>query len=187
MRIIAVSPDSEYVNEANLIVHLLDAGLDRYHLRKPAWSLEQCARLLEMIPQALHSRISIHHCYQLTETFAVAVHLKDNGEEHTAARSRSLHTLASIETLNDRFEYVFLSPIFASLSKKDYSPSWTEIELRAALAAPRKLALFGLGGVTVDTITTAKDFGFDGVVLHGCLWQSSDPLQAFHRIREEAA
>ena len=187
MQVIAVSPESEYRNEANLIVRLLDAGLSRYHLRKPEWTVTQCAGLLDQLPKDFHSQLSIHQCYELTESYAVSIHLKDDHLVHSRARSRSLHDLPSIREVAGELEYAILSPVFPSISKKGYAPTWSDAELGKALEEPRGLKLFALGGITATNAGIAIGLGFDGVVLYGSLWQAVDPVEAFRVFRKEAA
>ena len=38
MDLLAVSPENEYQGEVDLVIALLEGGLDRYHLRKPDWN-----------------------------------------------------------------------------------------------------------------------------------------------------
>ena len=52
MNILAVSPESDYADEAACVVHLLENGLNRYHLRKPDWCAEQSAAFLRQLPEA---------------------------------------------------------------------------------------------------------------------------------------
>jgi len=186
MDILAVSPVSEYAGEALLLPRLFEGGLARYHLRKPSWSLARCAEWLRAIPASLLSQISIHQHHELADTFGVGLHLKDGpaaalpvAERRLAEaplRSRSLHGLHRLETSLDGFGYALLSPVFPSISKSGYGPQWSEAELRQALAAPRRAKLYALGGITAANAARAVDFGFDGVVLHGALWQAVDPL-----------
>lgn len=190
MQLIALSPECKYGSEADLIVRLFDSGLDRYHLRKPEWDGRQCAGLIHEIPEKFHSRISIHQSYELADEYAVRIHLKEETvlRDHPSVRSRSLHRpedLAGGSVAG--LDYAFLSPIFRSISKPDYGPSWSESELRRALAQPRTLSLYALGGVTPAHLDVATEWGFDGVVLFGCLWKASDPLQVFQCFRKEVS
>jgi len=195
MHLLAVSPESEYADEPALVVRLFDAGLARYHLRKPDWSREQCAEWLQAIPMGLHALISVHQHHDLAKEFGVGLHFRDDGQrlDHEArfgvgplVRSRSLHELERLSERVEGMAYTFLSPIFASISKQGYKPDWTEAELRAALAGPRSSKLYALGGITAENLAQVGELGFDGAVLHGCLWQANDPIAAFDVVRKEA-
>lgn len=181
--LLAVSPESEWVGEADLIQDLLDHGLERYHLRKPAWSEQQVAGLLSQLQEESLTRISIHQHPQLCQHFPVGLHLKDNSAYEFRKRvsrgpvSRSLHTIEAIEGSGEALDYCFLSPVFPSLSKTGYVPAWSREELCKRLSTGRTTALYALGGIGADNFQEALNLGFDGVVLHGVLWQSDDPLR----------
>jgi thiamine-phosphate pyrophosphorylase len=185
MDLLAISPpDDVYPQEARLIVQLLDAGLQRYHIRKPAGNPTATERLIQAVPDAYHSRLSLHQHYELGDRYAVCFHhtsYTDLGGR--SARSCSVHRLSSLETALDGYDYAFLSPIFPSISKAGYGPSWTESSLRAALKPDYPTRLYALGGVQPGKLALAQSLGFEGVVLHGALWQAADPLQVFQSFR----
>ena len=202
MPILAVSPESEYANEAKLITSLLGAGLDRYHLRKPEWDAARCAGLLAEIRCELHRCISIHQHHELAERFDVGLHFKEEVAARASAchveskpeldgasrfSSLSLHQLDDLNVHLAGYDYAFLSPVFPSISKPGYQAQWSDANLRAALALPRVAQVYALGGITAANVDRALEFGFDGVVLHGSLWQSTDPLAVFEAFRKEAA
>ncbi len=205
MDLLVVSPESEYANEAELIVRLFDAGLCRYHLRKPAWSMEQCAALLQEIPAAYHARISTHQYHRLIEMFEVGVHFKEAVVHASAGdaeprviggyvpecvpqiKSRSLHGIQNLRMHLRGIDYAFLSPIFPSISKENYSPTWSESELCAALKPSFAAKVYALGGITPTHVGCALKYGFDGVVLHGVLWQAAEPLTIFEAVGKKVA
>ena len=189
MDLLAISPpDDEYPQEAHLIVQLLDAGLLRYHIRKPVGSQRATESLIQAVPEVYHSRLSLHQHDALVDRYEVCLHHTSHtvhGER--AARSCSLHHLSSLETALDGYDYAFLSPIFPSISKAGYGPSWTESSLRAALKPDYPTRLYALGGVQPGKLALAQSLGFEGVVLHGALWQAADPLQVFQSFRAMVA
>ncbi len=195
METIVVSPEDKYVGEEDFIEQFFVRGLTRYHLRKPYWSREQCSLFLERIPRRWHGRISIHQHHCLAAAFDVGLHFKDSRsrsddnppELFSGPRSRSLHSLESLKTECSGYDYVFLSPVFSSISKPNYRPKWTEQELLVALDFEFKKRLFALGGIDASNTALAASLGFGGVVLHGTVWQSADPLKAFQAIGVEAA
>jgi thiamine-phosphate pyrophosphorylase len=189
MELLAVSPASKYGGEADVMVRLFQAGLARYHMRKPWWSEADCVALLEAVAAKWHARISIHQHHQLAQTYDLGLHFKEGVAVHqsTLNSSRSLHGFEQLEASLSPVDYAFLSPVFQSISKCDYAPSWTEAQLRTALSGTLPAKLYALGGIAVGKVQHALDLGFDGVVLHGALWQSPDPLATFANIVKEAA
>ena len=73
MDLLAISPpDDEYLQEAHLIVQLLDAGLLRYHIRKPVGSQRATESLIQAVPEVYHSRLSLHQHYELSDSYEFA-------------------------------------------------------------------------------------------------------------------
>ncbi len=60
MRLIVISPEGDDPREQRLLPALVAAGLERYHLRKPAWGAEQLAAWLTPLPAAVRARIVLH-------------------------------------------------------------------------------------------------------------------------------
>jgi thiamine-phosphate pyrophosphorylase len=198
MEVIAISPESGYQGEALVVERLLDAGLYRYHLRKPAFSAAQLAQLLEQLPPDCRRRVVLHQHPELVAVFDLGgYHFKDRPDAvaerdewlaqpgmATRTVSRSLHAIDDLAATCAAWDYTFISPVFASISKPGYRSRWTENECCAAL---RPLAgmpgkRYALGGVSADNYARCLAMGFDGVVLHGALWRAADPVAALEKI-----
>lgn len=188
MKIIAVSPESDYADEAACIVRLLETGLERYHIRKPGWSVAKTAALLSTVPEEWLPRISIHQHHELAESFPLGLHYKDTKDAKLKASamqvplSRSLHSIDGLKDASAGIDYVFLSPVFPSISKVNYAPDWSFDELRTALLNERTAEIYALGGIDLETVEEALGLGFDGVVLHGTLWRSADPVEVLAQL-----
>ena len=189
MDLLAISPpDDDYPQEARLLVRLLEAGLQRYHIRKPAGCRMASERLIQAVPEAYHSRLSLHQHYDLEERYGICLHHTSHATlGDRVARSCSLHSLDALDTQLKGYEYAFLSPIFPSISKAGYGPVWSESALRTALKPDYQTRLYALGGVQPGKLALAQSLGFEGVVLHGVLWQAADPLQVFQSFLALAA
>lgn len=200
MKIFAVSPEVMDQAEARVIGQLLDAGLDVYHLRKPGASLHELASFIALLPETDCSRIVLHQHYELVDAYGLAgFHLKDTVHVDSECReitksasvgktfSCSIHRLERLDAVAGLWDYVFLSPIFQSISKARYAPSWSVNELTDVLKqchSKTNAEIYALGGIDSRRAVEAKQIGFDGVVLHGVLWEVSDALQAFNVIRK---
>ncbi len=197
--LLAVSPAEAFAEEALLIERLLDAGLVRYHLRKPDVSVQGCAQLLETLPSACRARVVLHQHYELVEMYGLGgIHVKDvDAADAVGARwrrrieggvfSRSLHRIEDLNTNRCEWDAVFLSPVFPSLSKAGYRADWTEAALRDAVQSSNTAGagkVYALGGIDATNGPKCAALGFQGVVLHGALWQSADPVEVFKRIRK---
>ena len=172
--IIITSPDF-LRNENEYITALFDAGLEILHLRKPDAAKEEYERLLCSIPQKYHERIMLHDFFELTEKYDVrGVHLNRRNPEYNGAKrlkiSKSCHSIPELEAI-DRYDYVFLSPVFDSISKKGYQAAFSHEELLlASQAGLINEKVIALGGIDVSTLPLLEPCRFGGVATLGTIW-----------------
>ena len=190
--------------EAEAVTALLEAGAWRVHMRKPAAGSDSIARLLEHIPAALYSRISLHDHHELAARFGVGgVHLNSRNpsvpDGFGGMVSRSCHSIAELSQYSSVCDYMFLSPIFDSISKSGYVSRFSLEEIRRRIAAcsagtAGPMAgmssdgncrsvdwgrVFALGGVCPDNIRLLEETGFGGAAVLGYLWE---PFRQDHDI-----
>lgn len=195
MRYIVITSPDFIPDEATLICRLFDCGLDTLHLRKPDSSAEDCARLLDALPAALLPRIVVHDHFNLCRDYGLAgVHLNRRNPiappfAHTSdgfpTVSASCHSIAEAAERKVTADYVFLSPIFDSISKQGYQSAYTDEMLRAAatdgIIDSRVVAL---GGVTIDRIPLLREWHFGGAAFLGDVWQHSGTAEFDRHARE---
>ncbi|MDR1023087.1 MAG: thiamine phosphate synthase [Prevotellaceae bacterium] len=175
MRLIVITSEAGFEGEAAALNRLFERGMNTLHLRRPSATEEDLRRLLLTIRTEFRSRIVLHSCFALTQAFRLkGVHLNRRNpacpQPRPGSLSRSCHSIAELEQ-SDGFDYVFLSPIFDSLSKKGYARAFTEEDLLQAKAK----GLIGqkvvaLGGISAATLPLAAAYGFGGVAVLGALW-----------------
>lgn len=169
-KIIAITLPEDVENESEKIVKLLDSGVDYVHIRKPGKELRQVEKLLKEIPEEYHSRLKLHDHFSLLDRFGLGgVHLNSRNRiapENARSVSCSCHAVEEIVYNNDK-DYVFLSPIFDSISKKDYKSKFNIDELTPYLSLGRVVAL---GGVTTGKLSLLKEKGFYGAAMMGSIW-----------------
>lgn len=176
MEWIVITPPEFLDDEARHIATLFQAGVDRVHLRKPDGTAADIVRLLEQIPQRWHDRIVLHDHHELCARYALGgVHLNGRNPvpptERCGTLSRSCHSLQEVADNRDRCDYLFLSPIFDSVSKQGYTSAFTSEQLQEARrqgTIDRKV--YALGGVTLEHIPTVRALGFGGAVMLGEVW-----------------
>ena len=185
--VILISPPSHKAGEVELLRSFFEAGLTRYHLRKPSFSIEEMSELLEQIPSQYLQNIVVHRHPELLKDFAVGgYHYSSNEstQEVGISSSKSLHSLHELINLKQNLEYVFFGPIFRSISKKGYGP---KISLNEVYSVLNKLAsmemsktpkVYALGGIRKKKMIRLSEVGFSGVALLGSVWGSRDPLRA---------
>ena len=179
--IIITSP--EFLSgEAAFISKLFSQGLDLLHLRKPEASLEAYKQLLLQIPEQWHNRIVLHEHFELAEEYKLhGIHLNRRcsvvPNAYHGSISCSCHTIEEVITQKDSKDYVFLSPIFDSISKVGYHAAFSPTSLKqAAIENVIDEKVIALGGITAKNIPLVKEWHFGGVAFLGDIWKRmSDP------------
>ena len=180
MKLILITPPTYFVEEDKIITALFEEGLDTLHLRKPDTAPMFAERLLTLIPEQYHKRIVVHGHFYLKEEYKLkGIHLNGRNpnlpEGYKGHISCSCHSLDEVKEHKSGCDYVFLSPVFNSISKLNYNSAYTPEELRAAAKAgiiDKKV--IALGGIDVDNIKQVKDLGFGGAAILGGIWDKFD-------------
>lgn len=176
MKLILLTNEEFFVEEDQIITALFEEGLDILHLRKPGSDPVYSERLLTLLPDAWHQQIVVHdHFYLKKEFNLLGIHLNCRHPEPPAGYeghlSKSLHSLEEVKAQKKHLDYVFLSPIYDSISKAGYEAAFD----RATLEAGHKAGIIdrkvmALGGISLENIHEVKEYGFGGVVIKGDLW-----------------
>lgn len=90
----------------------------------------------------------------------------------TGSISRSCHSLDEVrEALAFHYDYVFLSPIYDSISKQGYCHAFTSEQLtEAAKEGIINERVFALGGITEANIPQLEAWHFGGAAMLGNVW-----------------
>ena len=109
------------------------------------------------------------------------IHL--NGRNPTAPAgftghiSRSCHSLEEVAKYKAACDYVFLSPIYDSISKEGYSSAYTTGSLqKVRQAGIIDAKVMALGGVTTAHFPEISSLGFGGAVLLGDIWKRRERI-----------
>ena len=173
MLTIAITQPYAIDREDAIIRHLLTNGFDIVHLRKPDVGIDYCRELLELLTPSERARIVIHDHYALYEEYALrGVHLNRNistyPSHYRGSRTRSCHTLEEVTKYKNECDYLFLSPIFDSISKRGYRSKFSYEELlSASMHGIIDSKVVALGGVTADNIDYLRSLNFGGVAMLG--------------------
>lgn len=164
-----------FPGEAAFIHCLFACGVDIVHLRKPGATAEECVKLLDDLTGDDRRRIVIHDFFELAQPYGLrGIHLNarrstipDGWQGHV---SRSCHSLEEVKRYKDACDYVFLSPIFDSVSKQGYASAFTDETLReASKDGIIDNKVVALGGVTPDKIDYLRQLNFGGAAMLGCV------------------
>ncbi|MFW0717760.1 thiamine phosphate synthase [Pedobacter sp. N23S346] len=195
MELIVISDPESFANEASTINRLFEAGMTRFHLRKPNWSGNQCINLLRDIDQVFHSNIALHqYHFLINEINTKRLHytekhrLSTNKEEidHQKQKgcicSTAVHQLKEISLLTD-FDYVFFSPVFNSISKPGYQSKLDkDFILDKVNPAP---AIIALGGIDENNLFKIRQMQFNGAAVLGAIWKKPEQaVSIFKKLNE---
>ena len=176
MKLILMTTPYFFVEEHQILNALFDEGLDILHLRKPNTEPVYSERLLTLIPECYRKRIVVHDFFYLKNEYKLkGIHLNHRNPElppkYKGHISCSCHTPEEVMLHKKICDYVFLSPIFDSISKEDYSSTFTKADLQV-LARQKVIdrKVMALGGVDLENMATIKALGFGGAVILGDIW-----------------
>lgn len=185
MKIIAITPPHAIENEVVVIQQLLEKGVDIVHLRKHQSEFEgiDVIAYLHDILSALtceeRSKIIIHDFPMLYDEYSLkGIHINKNitslPENYIGYKTRSCHSFDEILKYKNKYDYLFLSPIFDSISKPEYkSPFTLETLQKASLEGIIDNKVIALGGVTFDKIPYLQSLNFGGVAMIGELFNNA--------------
>lgn len=182
MKWITITSPDALPGEAFFIERLFDQGLDLLHLRKPEADEATCARLIEAIPSCWHHRLVLHDHHALATRYGLyGIHLNRRHPiappDWQGSRSASCHSLDELVARKNDCHYLFLSPIFDSISKQGYAAAFPPARLtEAAMQGLINQQVIALGGVTLARIPRLREWHFGGAAFLGDLWnRREDP------------
>ena len=180
MKLILITSPTYFVEEDKIITSLFEEGLDILHLRKPDTAPMYAERLLTLIPEQYHKRIVVHGHFYLKEEFRLkGIHLNlrnPNAPDHYKGHiSCSCHSLEEVKERKRNYDYVFMSPVFDSISKQDYNAQYSPEKIKKAhKQGIIDKKVYALGGIDVHNIKEVKKYGFGGAAVMGAIWQKFD-------------
>lgn len=176
--LMVVTSERDLPDETAAWETLREAGLTHLHLRKPHWDGARMEACLESLSPGLRACVRLHDHHDLAARYHVGgLHLNARHplppQGYRGPVSRSCHTLAEVERYKTACEYVFLSPVYASISKQGYAAAFTPETLReAAESGLIDARVVAMGGVTPDKLPPLQALGFGGAAVLGALWQA---------------
>lgn len=170
--LIAITSPGIVCNEAVRLVSLLNNGFHYLHIRKPLWKKHDIVALIEKIPDKYHSRLILHDFHELIENYNLGgLHYNSRNpyRHNNIPYSASCHSKEDILKWPDA-RYVFLSPIYNSISKPDYKSAFNLKKISPDIIGHKVIAL---GGVTPEKLPDIKAAGFAGAAMMGFLWSEN--------------
>ena len=175
MKLIVVTTPTFFVEEDQIITALFEEGLDILHLRKPETPAMYSERLLTLIPQKYHKHIVTHEHFYLQEEFGLmGIHLNRRNlvepHDYSGHISCTCRTLDEVENKKHYYDYLFLSPVFESVSNPRPAAFTVEELRQAKREGIIDSKVMALGGVRLENLPLVRDLGFGGAVIMGDLW-----------------
>ncbi|MDE6152856.1 MAG: thiamine phosphate synthase [Muribaculaceae bacterium] len=177
-RLIAITRPGtvDLCREAASIMRAIDTHrFDRVHIRKSA--PEGAMSLLSLIPERYRAMLSVHNATaEVVDRYpGVGVHLTgmtpDAPAGFNGVLSRSCHSIAELQLLGNDIDYVFLSPVFDSISKTGYRSNFSFADLaEASRQGVINERVIALGGVTSSRLAELQSLGFGGAAMLGAAW-----------------
>jgi len=178
-------------NEISTIHSLFENGLKLLHVRKPNFLEEDMITFIMEIKSDFRKQLVLHNHHQLASVFGInRIHFSESERKKKDKLtletykikgfhlSASVHSIEDFNALESVFEYAFLSPVFPSISKTDYS-SKTDLFEAVKNRTNFKTKLIALGGIESKNIKQTLENGFDDAVLLGTIWNSTNPIENF--------
>jgi thiamine-phosphate pyrophosphorylase len=202
MKLFVLTHPQEVENEAEKITELFKEGLEILHFRKPEWTIEKYEALLKSIPSIYYKKLVVHSHYKLIEKYNLrGIHLTGKylevvegkmlkelfktAERKSITISTSMHSMQEVMENKCKYDYVFLSPLFDSISKEGYPAGFDIEEVKQNLSEYKSFPeVMALGGIDATNIEKVVYMGFSGAVLLGALWKEGNCLVKFRQIKE---
>jgi thiamine-phosphate pyrophosphorylase len=185
--LIVITAQEYWEGEEDCLEEMLEAGVEKLHIRKSGGA----EMLLKRLALRWSSRLVLHggqDAVELARAYGVPQvhghwHRPWGSATQGIALSASLHSWEEVrEVVPGRLEYVFLSPLFDSISKPGYMAG------EGLLRRPEGVApcgLIGLGGIDKDTIGQVIEHGWDGAAVLGAIWEKpGEAVERFLHLKE---
>ncbi len=191
-KLIVISPENDVEKEGQWLTRMFEEGLKLFHLRKPGYSETQMKQYIQLLPEKYRSKIVLHSHFHLAgELNLKGIHLseKEKIEFRTKGKtinsiSASFHSIKELQRSRRKYAYVFLSPVYDSISKKGYAAGFNREELNVFLSKTNQQVI-ALGGINKQRITELKKMGFKGAAVLGYIWEATNPLSKWRELKSE--
>lgn len=193
MKLIVITSDKEEKNEVQEIKAMLAQNLFRLHIRKPQWSCEKFIEFLSFFTASEKKKMSVHSHFEAALQVGVGgVHCTHRVTEEQQDRlvrqcaesvrfiSKSCHSILEVQQAQT-CDYVFLSPVFRSLSKPCLEAAFCLDQLKESFVG-LQTQVFALGGVMPKHLPVLRQCYFSGAATLGYIWNAGTPseqLQTF--------
>jgi thiamine-phosphate pyrophosphorylase len=178
---ILISAEHFFKGETKIANQLLeDCKFDIFHIRKPFSSESDILQYLKNIDNEYYNKIVLHSNYRYSLDFNLrGIHINNKSKiDYDELQNKyniisiACHSFEDIEKYkNCNCEYLFLSPIYDSISKVGYKRAFSNFELKELLNKTKKNVI-AMGGITENNISECEKMGFGGYAMLGAVWNN---------------
>ena len=196
MKLIVVSSAYDIENEIGLIELMFRKGMDKFHLRKPNYTTKDYETFLDRLHPKFRKHIIIHSRHNMAFRYKLkGINL---GRNHKRTKLKTFWKVFKMKLINKKlivtsefdsltqfnasrypYDYVMLSPVYDSISKKGKRSKFNHSRLKKAFKTKKNYEVYAGGGITASRIAHCQELGFDGVAVMGSIWESEDPIASF--------
>lgn len=175
-RIHIYTSEGDIVDEARILTAFLDSGADCIHLRKPGKAADYIRSVLEKLPKRHINNVTLHSYPELAAEYGTGFQLNSRcprSDFDFIRLSKSCHTINEVAGSSE-LDFVTLSPVFNSISKKGYEAAFNipDLNLKGF-----KTDIIALGGVELSGIDSLKTAGFAGAAFLGSVWNRENGVK----------
>ncbi len=177
MKLSIISLDYIFPEEAGILCHFFEKGVEYIIIHKPQNIERDIIQLINEIPQKYHSRIIIHERFGLLKHFNLNGILLSKKNPKAPTLDKIFSKSVPCSRIDDimkyqNFHHIFFGPVFESISK-EIKPTFGETALREAKGKNIiNEKVIAMGGISEETIPIAKSIGFENVAVLGSLWKN---------------
>ncbi|PXY45473.1 thiamine phosphate synthase [Flavobacterium hydrophilum] len=184
---IVITNPSPIANEIGIIDSLFEEGLSLLHIRKPDFSEVETAKFIHQIKHKHRKNLVLHTHHQIAADFGInRIHFSETERKKAIdfpelsgyVLSTSTHSIQDFNALENIFEYAFLSPVFPSISKENYS-SQTNLFEAIKQRENFNTKMVALSGIYSGNVEKPLQSGFDDVALLGTIWNNPNAIKNF--------
>jgi len=204
MKLVVVSSSEKFRSEIPMVIDLLNAGLETFHLRKSKFTTARLAEYIEQIPEKYHSRIIIHSHHKLALRYNLkGIHLSKTHRKKSAKTflkllwyklrkpklviTRSFHQIETMQSSRVKFNYAFLNPFFSKIDSSKNSFDVNKDFLAKSISNSR-VPIYASGNITTQNYHLLKGMHLTGMALSKMIWKSNgNHVATFLEIKKEIA
>lgn len=203
MKKIIYTPEQDQISEIEKIVSMFEMGADYLYLRKPEKDISYWYAYIEQFPYGWESKMITSEFKLLHDLKLGGFHFKRETlnnisekdlienlkmlKDSSIKSSVTAHDLSELNKYDGQFDIVLISPLFDSISKKEYHGNWDFEKLKIFIEnrTPLSTLLIGQGGIVDKNVMEVQSLGLDGYALLGYLWNSSeDVIKNFKKLSD---